>query len=151
MGNMKIYEMPGCISCRLKFSLGKALPFEAFFDGGVPDKRVPATYMTSSIGKQLAIENSEMFNVGKIRIAKAKKTSIRVVANGKPSVEAAPIEESTPVEESTKPKEFPEVTTLVEAIGVLKGEYRVSASRLKTEASVLRVADEKNVSFPNLK
>ena len=47
-------------------------------------------------------------------------------------------------------KQHPEITTLVDAIAFLKSEFGVSASRLKTEAGVLRVAEEKGVSFPNL-
>lgn len=145
MEKTKVYEMPGCISCRLKFTLGKAQPFEAYFDGGVPDKGYPAVYVASSIGQQLAIENSNMFKIGKIRAAKVKKT-VRVTqpTNTKPieeKVETAPVEV----------KSYPDVTSIVDAVAILKGEYGVSASRLKSEASVLRVAAEKNVSFPNLK
>lgn len=147
----KVYEMPGCISCRLKFALGKAQPFEAFFDGGIPDKGYPAVYTAKSIGQQLAIENSELFAIGKIRVAKASKNVIRVTRG----VHNAPKEEA-PVEtpavvEATENKVYDNVTSIVEAIAVLKGDYGVSASRLKTEASVLRVAAEKNVSFPNIK
>lgn len=143
--------MPGCISCRLKFTLGKALPFEAFFDGGIPDKGYPAVYTAKSIGQQLAIENSELFILGKIRPAKAKKNVIRVTkgVTGTPKEEAPA--ETPAVEEAAESKVYEEVTTIVEAIAILKGEYGVSASRLKTEASVLRVAAEKNVSFPNMK
>lgn len=139
--------MPGCISCRLKFTLGKAQPFEAFFDGGVPDKNYPATYLAKSMGQQLAIENSYMFKIGKIRAAKQRKSAVRVVS--KPTAEKvdAPQVEVPQINGNT----HPEVTSLVEAIAILKGEYGVSASRLKSEASVMRVADEKNVSFPNLK
>lgn len=151
MENTKVYEMPGCISSRLKFSLGKAQPFEAFFDGGIPDKGYPAVYTAKSIGQQLAIENSELFAIGKIRVAKAAKNVIRVTKG----VHNAP-EEEVPVEtpavaEAEENKVYENVTSIVEAIAVLKGDYGVSASRLKTEASVLRVAAEKNVSFPNLK
>lgn len=151
MEKTKIYEMPGCISCRLKFTLGKAQPFEAYFDGGIPDKGYPAVYTAKSIGQQIAIENSNMFKIGKIRVAKAKKTSIRVQRGvGKtqeqPAVET-PMNEPPVLEE----KSYPEVVDLVGAVAVLKGEYGVSATRLKSEASVLRVAAENNVSFPNLK
>ena len=150
MANPKVYEMPGCISCRLTFTLGKAQPFEAFFDGGVPDKGYPAVYSAKTIGQQLAIEHSMMFKVGKIRLAKANKAPIRVtsklVSNAQPAVEEPVVE---PV--SSDSKAYPEVTSIVEAIAILKGEYGVSATRLKSEASVMRVAAEKNVSFPNLK
>ena len=152
MENTKVYEMPGCISCRLKFALGKAQPFEAFFDGGIPDKGYPAVYTAKSIGQQLAIENSELYAIGKIRTAKQKKNTIRVTRGpiSTPKAEEVSVEE-TPVEEASEAKSYPEVTSIVEAIAVLKGDYGVSASRLKTEASVLRVAAEKNVSFPNIK
>lgn len=146
MENIKVYEMPGCISCRLKFTLGKAQPFEAFFDGGVPDKNYPATYLAKSVGQQLAIENSYMFKIGKIRAAKQKKSAVRVVSKPTEKVDAPSVEIAQPNEKS-----YPEVTSLVEAIAILKGEYGVSATRLKSEASVMRVADEKSVSFPNLK
>ena len=147
MENIKVYEMPGCISCRLKFSLGSAKPFEAFFDGGVPDRGFPAVYVATTIGRQLAIENSNLFKVGKIRAATKKKGTIRVGAPVKTEPEAI----AEPVAEAGESKSYPEVTSIVEAIAVLKGDYGVSASRLKTEASVLRVASEKNVSFPNMK
>jgi hypothetical protein len=152
MENTKTYEMPGCISCRLKFTLGKAQPFEAYFDGGIPDKGYPAVYTAKTFGQQLAIENSNMFKVGKIRVAKERKTIIRVT-RGVGKGQEAPIMEETPVETPATPdnKAYEEVTDLVGAVAVLKGEYGVSASRLKTEASVLRVAAEYNVSFPNLK
>lgn len=149
MANIKIYEMPGCISCRLKFTLGKAQPFEAFFDGGVPDKGYPAVFMAKTIGQQLAIENSMMFKIGKIRVSAPKKGGIKV---GGPTIiktEEEPAAE--PVVIDANGKEYPEVTSIVEAIAILKGEYGVSATRLKSEASVIRVAAEKNVSFPNLK
>lgn len=150
MENTKVYEMPGCISSRLKFSLGKAQPFEAFFDGGIPDKGYPAVYTAKSIGQQLAIENSELYAIGKIRVAKAAKNVIRVTRGVTTPKEEVSVE--TPaVEDAAEGKAYEEVTSIVEAIAILKGEYGVSASRLKTEASVLRVAAEKNVSFPNLK
>lgn len=151
MANTKIYEMPGCISCRLKFTLGKAEPFEAYFDGGIPDKGYPAVYMAKSIGQQLAIEASDMFRVGKIRAKKENKSVIRVGKSSKTeTIHEAPavVDEAC---ESTDLNAYPEVTDLVGAIAILKGEYGVSATRLKSEASVLRVADEKGVSFPNLK
>lgn len=146
--------MPGCISCRIKFTLGKAQPFEAFFDGGIPDKNYPAVFMAKTIGQQLAIENSEMFKIGKIRVHRDRKQAIRVretyTEMNTVAAEDAPAgKDEGPV--SSETKEYPDVTTLVDAIGVLKGEYGVSATRLKSEASVLRVADEKGVSFPNLK
>lgn len=150
MANTKVYEMPGCISCRLIFTLGHAQPFEAFFDGGVPDKGFPAVYTAKSIGQQLAIEHSQMFKVGKIRVAQLRRTPIRVTS--KFVSDAKPIVEEPVIEETPKAaKDYSEVTSIVEAVAVLKGEYGVSATRLKTEASVLRVAAEYNVSFPNLK
>lgn len=151
METTKLYEMPGCISCRLKFTLGKAQPFEAFFDGGIPDKGYPAVYMAKSIGQQLAIENSYMFKIGKIRTAKARKSAIRVA---KPSDISEPTREDadqTATETAAGGNEYPDVTSIVDAVAILKGEYGVTASRLKSPASVLRVAAEKNVSFPNLK
>lgn len=154
MGNIKTYEIPGCISCRLKFALGKAIPFEAYFDGGIPDKGYPAVFMTSSMGQQLAIETSEMFRQGRIRIAKQRKAAIRVTNKiKKPASSVAAKEEEVEVHAApaNDSREYPEVTDLVGAIAVLKGEFGVSASRLKSEASVLRVAEEKNVTFPNLK
>lgn len=146
METTKVYEMPGCISCRLKFALGKAQPFEAYFDGGVPDKGYPAVYVAKSIGQQIAIENSDMFKIGKIRIQKMKKSSSQTT---KPVENNAVEYDVKPVTESGKA--YSEVTDIVGAVAVLKGEFGVSASRLKTEASVLRVAAEYNVSFPNLK
>jgi hypothetical protein len=150
MANTKVYEMPGCISCRLIFTLGHAQPFEAFFDGGVPDKGFPAVYTAKSIGQQLAIEHSQMFKVGKIRVAQLRRTPIRVTS--KFVSDATPVVEEPVIEETPKAaKDYAEVTDLIGAIAILKGEYGVSATRLKTEASVLRVAAEYNVSFPNLK
>ena len=152
MENTKTYEMPGCISCRLKFALGKAQPFEAYFDGGIPDKGYPALYVAKSIGQQLAIENSEMFKIGKIRPAKEKRSAIRVTKgiHTPATTEEAPVAEPV-VTEATEGKSYPEVKSIVEAVAILKGEYGVSATRIKTEASVIRVANEYNVSFPNLK
>lgn len=144
MANIKTYEMPGCISCRLKFALGKAQPFEAFFDGGVPDKNYPAIYVARSVGQQLAIENSDFFKVGKIKLRQEKKASVRVQ---KPESVVVPSESL----ESVDSKSYPAVESFVDAVSILKGEYGVSASRLRSEAGVLRVAEEKGVSFPNLK
>ena len=142
--------MPGCISCRLIFSLGHAQPFEAFFDGGVPDKGFPAVYTAKSMGQELAIEHSMMFKVGKIRVAQQRRTPVRVVS--KFVSENVPVVEEPVVETvSNESKSYPEVSSIVEAVAILKGEYGVSATRLKSEASVMRVAAEKNVSFPNLK
>lgn len=158
MAQVKIYEMPGCISCRLKFTLGKAVPFEAFFDGGIPDKNYPAVYAARTIGQQLAIENSEYFKNGKIRLRKDKGRTIRATMNTTspapaPAPEASKNDESAPnpaENDLFELKQHPEITTLVDAIAFLKSEFGVSASRLKTEAGVLRVAEEKGVSFPNL-
>lgn len=156
---IKIYEMPGCISCRLKFTLGKAEPFEAYFDGGIPDKNYPAVYAARSIGQQLAIESSDMYKNGKIKLRGGQSAHAVVVSTSNKKSIKAPSEEAA-VKELTEEaeaapefgvKSYPEVATLVDAIGVLKSEYGVSATRLKSEASVLRVADEKGVSFPNLK
>lgn len=148
MENVKVYEMPGCISCRLKFSLGKAQPFEAYFDGGVPDKNYPAVYVATSVGQQLAIENSHMYKVGKIRAAKVKKSAASVAASKSEPVLTKDLQEeySTLLPNAT----YPDVKTLVDAIAVLKSEYGVSATRLRGDASVLRAAEEKGVSFPNL-
>lgn len=162
MAQVKIYEMPGCISCRLKFTLGKAMPFEAFFDGGIPDKNYPAVYAARTIGQQLAIENSEYFKNGKIRLRKDKGRTIRATMNTTspaPAPAPAPAPKASQNDKSApnpaendlfELKQYPEITTLVDAIAFLKSEFGVSASRLKTEASVLRVAEEKGVSFPNL-
>jgi hypothetical protein len=90
-----------------------------------------------------------MFKIGKIRVSAPKKGGIKV---GGPTIiktEEEPAAE--PVVIDANGKEYPEVTSVVEAIAILKGEYGVSATRLKSEASVMRVAVEKNVSFPNLK
>ena len=91
-----------------------------------------------------------MFKVGKIRVAKQKKDVVRVtsklVSDAKPAIED-PVEDAVTLDA----KAYPEVTSIIEAVAVLKGEYGVSATRLKSEASILRVAAEKNVSFPNLK
>ena len=150
MANTKVYEMPGCISCSLTFTLGKAQPFEAFFDGGVPDKGYPAVYTAKSFGQQLAIEHSQMLKVGKIRVAQQRKSPVRVVS--KFVSDTTPVVEEPVVEAvSSEGKSYPEVTSIVEAVAILKGEYGVSATRLKSEQSVLRVAAEKNVSFPNMK
>lgn len=156
MAEIKIYEMPGCISCRLKFSLGKAQPFEAYFDGGIPDKNYPAVYGARTIGQQLAIENSDMFKSGKIRLRKKRSAGIRATMDSKPqSVPGDGVSVTDEISEEAasvySPKAYPEVTTLVDAISILKGEYGVSATRLKSEAGVFRVAEEKGVSFPNLK
>lgn len=141
---VKIYEIYGYISCRLKFSLGKAIPFEAYFDGGIPDKNIPASYMATTTGRQIAIEQSPLFKSGVIRLKK-QKVQERTSPSENNSLEPRPKESTN--EGAT----YPEVKTLVDAIALLKSEYGVSASRLKSEASVLRVAEEKNVSFPNLK
>lgn len=150
MANTKVYEMPGCISCNITFAYSHAQPFDAFFDGGVPDKGYPAVYTAKSIGQQLAIEHSQLFKVGKIRVAQQRRTPIRVTS--KFVSDAKPVVEEPVIEETPKAaKDYSEVTSIVEAVAVLKGEYGVSATRLKSEASVLRVAAEYNVSFPNLK
>lgn len=150
MEKTKLYEMPGCISCRLKFGLGKAQPFDAYFDGGVPDKGIPAVYMATSMGQQFAIENSDMFKVGKIRAVTEKKIGIRV-SRGVGKSDEKKVEEAVVETQEKTGGVYEQVTDLVGAVAILKGEYGVSASRLKTEASVLRVAAEYNVSFPNLK
>lgn len=151
MANIKVYEMPGCISCRLKFALGKAQPFEAFFDGGIPDKNYPAVYVARTIGQQLAIENSTFFKVGKIKLRREKRPVARVVAPKPSEPVMAPKPSEPVVEEQIDTKAYPEVKTLVDAVALLKSEYGVSATRLRGEAGVIRVAEEKNISFPNLK
>lgn len=150
MANTKVYEMPGCISCNITFAYSQAQPFDAFFDGGVPDKGYPAIYIAKSYGQQLAIERSRLFKVGKIRVAQQRRTPVRVVSkfvSENASVAEEPVVEAV----DTTPNSYPEVTSIVEAVAILKGEYGVSATRLKSEASIMRVAAEKNVSFPNLK
>lgn len=155
MAQVKIYEMPGCISCRLKFTLGKAQPFGAYFDGGIPDKNYPAVYATSSIGQQIAIETSPMFKSGQIKLRKEKgvapvfsEPKSVEVAQPAPSIETEVQEEFEALQSI---KSYPEVTSLVDAIAILKSDYGVSATRLRGDASVLRVAEEKGVSFPNMK
>lgn len=147
MESIKTYEIPGCISCRIKFALGKAQPFEAYFDGGIPDKGYPAIFVAKGIGKQLAIENSELFKKGKIRLKREKNTTKGATI----SKSAAPVAQEVKQEQNPTETIFANVENIADAISILKGEYKVSASRLKTPASILRVASDLNISFPNLK
>jgi len=63
------------------------------------------------------------------------------------SLSEAKDEDKVPVE----PKEFPEVEFLNDAVAVLRGDpYRIHYSKLKSKDSIMAVAKELGVSFPNL-
>jgi hypothetical protein len=81
---------------------------------------------------QEAIENHAKFLNGEIGISSGNQ---------------APEEKAPEV----TPSEFPDVVDINDAVSILrKDPYKVAASKLKSKESVLAIAQELGVSFPNL-
>lgn len=93
------------------------------------------------------------------RAAEAKKAAdMKKKSQSKPDEEAQnpPEETAAPVEETvaeenagTDANVFPEVTTVAEAVVILKS-LGAKAAQMKGRAGVLKTAEEMGVSFPNL-
>lgn len=119
---------------------------KATFKGGIADKayNTPAKLITENPVVQAAIESDPRFG-SSIFLQK----SVGGIGDKSIVPEETPVE-STPVVADGTPGSYDNVTTVGQAMNVLKS-LGVKASAMRTKESVLAAAEGINVTFPNLK
>ena len=117
--------------------------------------RENGTYITNDIAEQRAIENTERFKAGEIKI-------INDTVEPKDSVEInVPVEKQTIITEKTEPKEtintiikdvkdYPEAKRVQDAQRVLVKEYGAKAKEVAVKKDILEFAKNINVTFSSL-
>lgn len=119
---------------------------KATFKGGIADKayNTPAKLITENPVVQAAIESDPRFG-SSIFLQK----SVGGIGDKSIVPEETPVE-SAPVVADGTPRSYDNVTTVGQAMNVLKS-LGVKASAMRTKESVLAAAEGINVTFPNLK
>ena len=140
---VKVYGMRGMTEAVVYFAGGK---IKATFKGGIADKayNTPAKLITENPVVQAAIESDPRFG-SSIFLQK----SVGGIGDKSIVPEETPVE-STPVVADGTPGSYDNVTTVGQAMNVLKS-LGVKASAMRTKESVLAAAEGINVTFPNLK
>ena len=117
--------------------------------------RENGTYITKDIAEQRAIENTERFKAGEIKI-------INDTAEPKDSVEInVSVEKQTIITEKTEPKEtintiikeakdYPEAKRVQDAQRILVKEYGAKAKEVAVKKDILEFAKNINVTFSSL-
>ncbi len=118
--------------------------------------RENGTYITNDIAEQRAIENTERFKAGEIKI-------INDTVEPKDPVEInAPVEKQTITTEKTEPeetvnanlikeaKDYPEAKRVQDAQRVLVKEYGAKAKEVAVKKDILEFAKNINVTFSSL-
>lgn len=134
---------------------GRATINVTFKDGCLDKKQSrPAIYSTGDPVMQAIIENSpqfghriflrDTFDIPGTSASPKGKTAKPVAP-----VEPEPAEEKEESSDSNDVKEYPDVTSFEEAVGILKGLPGVKVANLRTPASAKKVAAINNVAFPN--
>lgn len=133
------YEIHGQVERNSFFRVGKALIRIEFRGGMVNSTGVyPAQYTTDNALYQKAIEDSNAFRSGEIKVGKIEEVddNVPVVADS--------------IEECGNTTPFTEVVNLQQARAVLMAEpYCCSLSELQNKVAVKSVAEQKGVTFPN--
>ena len=114
------------------------------------------TYITNDIAEQRAIENTERFKSGEIKI-------INDTVEQKETVEInVPVEKQTIITEKTEPeetkittlvkdaKDYPEAKRVQDAQRVLVKEYGAKAKEVAVKKDILEFAKNINVTFSSL-
>ena len=119
-----------------------------FADGSMSVRGVePAKFTTSNEVVQAAIESSEKFLKGRIKLISSVPVSSVVVDISQKGTVA---EESGSASSSSSMKSYPDVVNSQQAKEVLRSEpYNVSLSELGNKADIQNKAKELGVSFPN--
>lgn len=140
---VKVYGMRGMTEAVVYFAGGK---IKATFKGGIADKayNTPAKLITENPVVQAAIESDPRFG-SSIFLQK----SVGGIGDKSIVPEETPVE-SAPVVADGTPRSYDNVTTVGQAMNVLKS-LGVKASAMRTKESVLAAAEGINVTFPNLK
>ena len=135
--------MRGMTEAVVYFAGGK---IKATFKGGIADKayNTPAKLITENPVVQAAIESDPRFG-SSIFLQK----SVGGIGDKSIVPEETPVE-SAPVVADGTPRSYDNVTTVGQAMNVLKS-LGVKASAMRTKESVLAAAEGINVTFPNLK
>ncbi len=114
--------------------------------------RENGTYTTKEALEQRAIESTERFKVGEIRI-------ISETGEVKEAVEVKPLEEKqtvspekTETKETSKPdsKDYPEAKRVQDAQRILVKEYGAKAKEVAVKKDILEFAKRINVTFSSL-
>lgn len=149
----KTYAINGIVEASYLFKAGQG-SVRAEFTGGVIDERRfrPATMTTKNNIAMLVIENSDMFKNGTIFIA-AQSEDAKPMAIAENAQKDKTEKKKNPKADKVKDdgrKVFESVNSLGDAVNVLL-DLGVKAAALQDMASILQVAGEMNISFPNLK
>lgn len=144
---IKTYGINGLAEWYGKLTVG-TISVDVEFTGGTasPSGARPAYMVVKDPIKQFVIENSKEFKSGFIHLEMQQE-----VAGSHPR-QAVPKNEPTaafPKKSGVNVKVYPEVTGTQKAIEVLKG-LGVDTTNVKTKADAKRIAEELNISFPNL-
>ena len=118
--------------------------------------RENGTYITKDIAEQRAIENTERFKAGEIKI-------INETVEPKDTVEInVPVEKQTIITEKTEPeetsnttlvkeaKDYPEAKRVQDAQRILVKEYGAKAKEVAVKKDILEFAKNINVTFSSL-
>ena len=134
------YEIHGQVERNSFFRVGKALIRVEFTGGMVNSTGVyPAQYTTDNPLYQKAIEDSNAFRSGEIKMGRVEE-----FADDVPVAVAGSASDGEP----TVP--FTDVVNLQQARAVLMAEpYCCNLSELQNKAAVKSIAEQKGVAFPN--
>lgn len=118
---------------------------KATFKGGIADKayNTPAKLITENPVVQAAIESDPRFGTSIFLQKSVGGIGDKSIVPEETPVEAAPV-----VADGT-PRSYDNVTTVGQAMNILKS-LGIKASAMRTKEAVLAAAESINVTFPNL-
>lgn len=139
---VKVYGMRGMTEAVVYFAGGK---IKATFKGGIADKayNTPAKLITENPVVQAAIESDPRFGTSIFLQKSVGGIGDKSIVPEETPVEAAPV-----VADGT-PRSYDNVTTVGQAMNILKS-LGIKASAMRTKEAVLAAAESINVTFPNL-
>lgn len=148
MNKKKTYGVFGLNEYSTIIPCGKSYLRIEFTDGSMSVRGVePAKFTTSNEVVQTAIETSEKFLKGRIKLLSSVPVSSVVVDISQKGTVA---EESGSASSSSSMDSYPSVVNSQQAKEVLRSEpYNVSLSELGNKADIQNKAKELGVSFPN--
>ena len=114
------------------------------------------TYITNDIAEQRAIENTERFKSGEIKIInETVETKDTVEINASVEKQTIATEKTEPKEESNttiikEAKDYPEAKRVQDAQRILVKEYGAKAKEVAVKKDILEFAKNINVTFSSL-
>jgi hypothetical protein len=143
MPKVKIYEWRGVSSLSLSLLIdGNRKDID--FPPGKEKPRVNARYECSNEGIQAKIEETQLFQTGKIKLFREYVTEDPKVTISAPAAEAK--KPATPTGKGVSPS----VTTYQQAASKLHEKFGVSMEQLQDPEAIMSEAAKNGASFPNL-